>query len=116
MVTNNGTGVSDDVAKTSAESFAPLITAMTLEGNYNMKPPCYDSPIINVPEPNCTTGAPWNSEHAQSTMAGNLNGPTVSESDNFHRVDSVTPVHLPYFKNTCAYGDSSCVLDSVSVT
>ena len=49
-------------------------------------------------------------------MAGDLNGVTISENDNFHRVESVTPIHLPQFNNTCAYGDSSCIMYSLSVT
>jgi len=49
-------------------------------------------------------------------MAGDLKGVQISENDNFHRVESVTPIHLPQFNNTCSYGDSSCIMYSLSVT
>lgn len=87
---------------------------MELEGNYNLIPPCYDSNIINTPKPNCSTGSPWNAAHAQKTMAGDLNGPTTTTQDEFHRVTTVDPVHLPYFVNgKCTAGDASCVIETV---
>jgi len=89
---------------------------MELEGNNYLKPPCNGHEILNKPDPSCTTGAPWNSAHAQKTMAGDLNGVTLDGNNNFHRVYSVDPVHLPYFTNTCESGDSSCVVHGVSVT
>jgi hypothetical protein len=94
----------------------PLVKAMDLEGNGNLKPPCFDYNIVNTPSPKCTTGSEWCHMHAQTTMAGDLNGVTINEGNNFHRVESVTPVHLPQFNNTCAFADDNCVLESLSVT
>jgi len=49
-------------------------------------------------------------------MAGDLpNGSKTYTDDNFHRVDSVNPVHLAQFNNTCT-GGNACTIDSVSVS
>ena len=49
----------------------PLIEAMTLEGSYSMKEPCYDSTLVNRNSPECLQGSSW-SEQAQLIMGGNL--------------------------------------------
>jgi len=40
---------------------------------------------------------------------------TIKTEDNFHRVYTVTPVHLPQINNTC-HGTSACTLQSITVT
>lgn len=50
-------------------------------------------------------------------MGGDIsdkNAAIVTE-DNFHRVYTVTPVHLPQINNTCD-GISTCTLQSITVT
>ena len=49
-------------------------------------------------------------------MGGQLdNGVSLDTSDNFHRVYSVTPVHLPQINNTCV-NKRGCVLHTITVT
>lgn len=74
----------------------PLIDAMILEGSYNIKEPCYDSTLVNERGPKCLHGNHW-SEIAQGIMAGELRDKhvTLNTDDNFHRVYTITPVHLP---------------------
>lgn len=41
----------------------PLLDAMTLEGSYAMKPPCYAKDLVNpVDDPTCLHGSPWNAQ------------------------------------------------------
>lgn len=55
----------------TADFMTPLIDAMTLEGSYAMKEPCYDRTLVNRNSPKCLQGSPW-TEMSQETMAGNL--------------------------------------------
>lgn len=75
---------------------APLIEAMDLEGSYKMKPACYSKTLVSEVNPSCNPGSSW-SETAQKIMAGDLTDLNVNIKplDNFHRVYTVTPVHLP---------------------
>lgn len=97
---------------------APLVEAMELEGFYNLKPACYTSPLVNLEDPKCLHGSPWNAANAQRIMAGDFNGNkkiSVNTNDNFHRVSSVTPIHLAEIDNTCD-GSKKCTLESITVT
>ena len=88
----------------------PIITAYTLEGFYQFKPPCYD----NSESSNCTYGCPW-TEHAQIIMGG-LTEAKVMDKDAFHPVYQINPVHLPHILNNCSKPDSNCVLQTVTVS
>lgn len=49
-------------------------------------------------------------------MAGELeDGIRLENSDNYHRVYSVNPVHLPIIKNSCSNG-TECVLQTITVS
>jgi hypothetical protein len=49
-------------------------------------------------------------------MGGNIpKNVKIVTDDNFHRVYTTNPVHLPQFNNTCS-GTASCILNSVTVT
>lgn len=49
-------------------------------------------------------------------MAGDLReGVTLHTVDNFHRVYTVTPVHLPEVENQCE-SEGDCKLETISVT
>jgi len=51
-------------------------------------------------------------------MAGDYNGNkkiSLKTDDNFHRVSSITPIHLATFNNTFE-GNKKCTLESISVT
>lgn len=93
-----------------------MIDAMKMEGFYGTKPPCYDHVLINrKDDPTCLHGAPWNAEFSQTIMAGDLpSGTHWNNDDNFHRVDTIDPVHLPEIDNTCSGG--SCEVESITVT
>jgi hypothetical protein len=93
----------------------PFIMAMTLEGSYNMRPPCYNSELINPPDPKCTKGSLW-AERAQEIMAGPMpENISIESNDNFHRVYSANPVHLPEISNLCN-STVTCTVKSISVT
>lgn len=62
-------------------------------------------------------GSPW-SVHAQSIMAGTYddgNEMLLNTNDNFHKVYTITPVHLPEVDSKCN-DDEKCTVKSVSVT
>lgn len=50
-------------------------------------------------------------------MGGNIKDKNadIKTQDNFHRVYTVTPIHLPQINNTCD-GTSECTLQSITVT
>jgi len=74
---------------------APMIEAMELEGSYNIRAPCYNISTINPDWPKkCQRGNKWTSE-AQKLMGGDIGEVTFDTFDNFHRVYSVLPHHLP---------------------
>jgi hypothetical protein len=97
----------------------PLLDAMTLEGSYAMKPPCYAKPLINPDDPTCLHGSPWNAQFTQKIMGGDFENShiKVRNNDNFHRVQSVAPVHLPTVTTTCDKNvKSDCFLDTITVS
>jgi len=97
---------------------APMVEAMKLEGYYNLKKPCYTSPLVNLEDPTCLHGSPWNAANAERIMAGSFDDNkniSIVTDDNFHRVSSVTPIHLAEIDNTCD-GSNKCTLNSISVT
>lgn len=50
-------------------------------------------------------------------MGGDLlHNVDITTQDNFHRVYTITPVHLPQINNTCDGKGESCMLESISVT
>lgn len=66
-----------------------LIEAMTLEGSYQMKKPCYAKDLVNpTNDPTCLHGSPWHNLHTQIMMGGELPGKntTIQNDDNFHQV------------------------------
>lgn len=44
----------------TSQVLQPLIDAMVLEGNYQLKPPCYNIDLINPESLTCLHGSPWN--------------------------------------------------------
>ena len=117
-------GKAEGELNTALEAFTddfmkPLIESMTLEGSYSMKEPCYDSTLVNRNSPSCLQGSAW-SEQAQILMGGDIadKGASIKPQDNFHRVYTVTPVHLPQINNSCPSQseDGTCTLESVTVT
>lgn len=96
----------------------PLVDALILEGNYQTKPPCYNTNLINPDDVTCLHGAPWHVQNTQRLMGGTLPGKamTIVNNDNFHRVDSVNPVHLPEVDTSCNTTVSGCKLNTITVS
>jgi len=94
----------------------PFIDALELEGNYALKPPCYERPTVNSWNANCTHGSTWNMLHAQKVMAGDLpSGIKHRNDDNSHNVADTDPIHLPSVTNDCT-GQSDCIIDTITVS
>ena len=86
-------------SSSTSTTLTPLINALLLEGSYAYKPPCYNSSLTNDQLPTCLQGSSWSSI-AQAIMGGDLrNGVKLQTVDNFHRVYTITPVHLPEVEN-----------------
>lgn len=103
----------------SSKVLEPLLNAMKQEGYYRMKPPCYDTELVNrITDPTCQHGAPWNSHISQKVMGGDIpEHITINTDDNFHRVYSILPVHLPQINNTCnSSSTENCTLETITVS
>ena len=88
----------------------PLVSAFELEGYHNFKPPCNDIP----PSSACQVGSEW-SRHAQVVMDG-LKEAHVNDTDTFHPVDQINPIHLPHINNNCSSPTPQCILQTMTVT
>jgi len=96
----------------------PIIESMQMEGSYHIRVPCYNISTVNPDWPTrCERGNKWVSE-AQKLMGGDLGGVTFDTFDNFHRVYSVLPHHLPQVEDekVCKTRDSSCHLNGWTVS
>ena len=111
---------SSDVANVETEKvLAPLVEGMVMEGYYNTKPPCYGHETENPDVPTCLHGNPWSTEMTQTMMGGVFANTEiyVTNDDNFHRVESVDPVHLPSVTTTCSKKTTEpCELKTITVT
>jgi len=94
----------------------PLMDGMELEAGISMKEPCYAKTLVGPPNNTCMHGSEW-SQTAQNIMAGDLDqwNAKLTTDDNFHRVYTTTPVHLPEIDNKCD-GKTACTLKSITVT
>ena len=116
--------VADDFSKdiksnNSQKILAPLIEGMEMEGSYALKPPCYGHETENPNVPTCLHGNPWTNEYSQPMMGGTFSNHKISveNDDNFHRVQSVEPVHLPSVTTTCDKSTkSTCTLNTITVS
>lgn len=92
--------------KDTKKIMEPILEAMELEAFYGMKDPCYDSDLINrVDDPTCWHGSAWHNEVTQAEMGGDIGKKiTIANDDNLHRVQTVTPVHLPEVDSSCEQG------------
>mmetsp|Transcript_19877 Transcript_19877/g.14320 ORF Transcript_19877/g.14320 Transcript_19877/m.14320 type:complete len:211 (-) Transcript_19877:723-1355(-) len=61
-ILGNKSVVSD---KNTKNFLAPLIEGMEMEGSYAIKPPCYDTSLVNRDsDPKCGHGSPWNQAYS----------------------------------------------------
>ena len=88
----------------------PIIDALEMEGSYHLIPPCYSA----EDKTNCTLGSPWTAKFSQNMMGSNKSN--LINTDVFHPVYQVNPVHLPEIFNSCANQSSSCVLNVTTVS
>ena len=90
-----------------------------METSYQLKPPCYGNATENPDTPTCWHGNRWTNEYTQPMMGGTFDSKHISvkNDDNFHRVQSVAPVHLPSADTTCDKSTkSACTIDTITVT
>lgn len=99
-----------DASHATSVFFTPIIAAYEMEGSYALKPPCNSKP----PGPACAIGSHW-SEHAQQIMGG-LTTAWLNDTDSFHPVWQINPVHLPHVRTNCSSPTSSCHIKTVTVT
>jgi hypothetical protein len=110
---------SKDISSDSEAVLHGLIEAMEMEGSYQMKPPCYGHEFDNPNVPTCLHGNPWSTQFTQNIMAGEFENKhiTVQNDDDFHQVQSVTPVHLPHITSECDKDTSKdCVIQTYTVS
>jgi len=110
---------SSDIKSDTEAILKPLIEGMEMEGYYNLKPPCYGHETENPVLPTCFKGNPWTNLVSQMTMGGTFDNTNirVSNDDNFHRVQSVSPVHLPSVTTECDKKTTEeCDLKSITIT
>ena len=96
-----------------------LLEGIEMEGSYALKPPCYGHETENPYLPTCTHGNPWTDQYTQIMMGGTFDNTniTVVNDDNFHRVQSIEPVHLPSVTTTCdKKATEPCELKTVTVS
>ena len=100
------------------EFLSPIATGFEMEGYYNFKPPCYNKTLENAKSHTCGHGSQW-SNRGQVIMGGldeaGLRNVSITNDDNFHRVYSVTPTHLPQVNNSCTR-DKLCSLATMTVS
>jgi dienelactone hydrolase len=126
--------------KASTALVQPIVTALQMEGYWNLLAPCLcETPDeygglqygTCVSQPNCTGGSPWTSQFSQNIMGGGL-GVTIRNTDSFHYVTEEKPsCHLPHIHgnktdNTANPGNgkspplcsspSGCTLTTTTVT
>uniref|UniRef100_A0A7M5V257 Alpha/beta hydrolase n=1 Tax=Clytia hemisphaerica TaxID=252671 RepID=A0A7M5V257_9CNID len=108
-----------DILDYTDDFMKPFSEAMEIEGSYNLKLPCYNKTLVNDKRETCMRGSKW-VPYAQRIMGGDLTAynAAIITQDNFHRVYTINPVHLPQINNTCksASTNGKCILDSVTVT
>jgi len=110
----NGKKVS--TSKSTLKVLQPLLNAMEMEGYYGMKPPCYDSAEIDEVSPLCLKDSPWVQANAHKIMAGSISSKvTIQDNNNFHRVETTNPIHLPHVNDTCD-GTKKCTVDVTSIS
>ena len=80
-----------------------LVDAMEMEGTFSLKPPCFGHEFDNPHVPTCWHGSAWSQSMTQKLMAGEFPNKNISilNDDDMHRVDSVSPVHLPHITADC---------------
>jgi hypothetical protein len=92
---------------------------MIMEGSYVLSTPCYNNNLLNPDTPKeCARGSPWVIE-AQKIMGGDIakDGVKIHTIDNYHRVFTSTPTHLPQVNNTCPKGGKHpCTLETLTVS
>ena len=110
---------STEIKNDSKTVLKGLLEGIEMEGSYQLKPPCYGHETENPRVPTCFHGNPWTEEYTQNMMGGTFDNTNVSvvNDDNYHRVDSVDPVHLPSVTTTCDKNASEpCELKTITVS
>ena len=110
---------STEIKNDSKTVLKGLLEGIEMEGSYALKPPCYGHETENPNVPTCFHGNPWTDAYTQIMMGGAFDNTniTIENDDNFHRVQSVDPVHLPSVATTCdKKAAEACVLKTITVS
>ena len=110
---------STEIKNNSKTVLKGLLEGIEMEGSYQLKPPCYGHETENPRVPTCFHGNPWTEAYTQNMMGGTFDNSniTVVNDDNFHRVESVDPVHLPSVTTTCDKNTTvPCTLNTITVS
>ena len=110
---------SDIPSNNTKDILAPLVEGMEMEGYYNLREPCYGHETENPNVPTCTHGSPWTMQVSQPMMGGTFDNSNIKvvDDDNFHRVQSIAPVHLPSIGTECDKNvEAECPLNSITVS
>lgn len=110
---------SKDIQGQTSTVLKPLVEGIEMEGSYQLKPPCYGHETENPFVPTCFHGNPWTDQYSQPLMGGTFDNKhiKVANDDNFHRVQSIEPVHLPSVTTECdKKTTSNCELKTITVS
>ena len=69
--------------------------------------------------PTCNHGNPWTEQYSQRLMGGTFDNTNITlvNDDNFHRVQSVMPVHLPSVDTECdKKATETCEIKTITVS
>ena len=107
---DNSLSILSKAVKTTEVFMEPIVSAFELDGYHNFKPPCNSHP----PSPHCQIGSKWSSK-AQELM-GNLRNAIIDNTETFHPVYQIDPIHLPHIYNNCTAPTTGCILHTATVT
>jgi len=115
----NSGDYSYEIPNDTASVLAVLLEGIEMESSYQLKEPCYGHETENPDVPTCFHGNNWTNEYTQRMMGGDFDNTniTVVNDDNFHRVQSVAPVHLPFIDGTCDKKTTeTCTLKTTTIS
>lgn len=100
-------------------TWQPFMDGLDLEQSYLIHIPCYSANLVNPDKPKeCVKGSKW-VPTAQLTLGGSTADEKVSFNtfDNFHRMQTTKPHHLPQVNNSCPEsGKHPCTLEGLTVS
>lgn len=91
----------------------PIVDALKLEGNYHLKPPCYEA----KKDQDCWEESPWTRDVANRVMSGLDTKYELNSKDILWPAARVLPHdYLPVVDGKCTDQTTTCQLNITSVT